>query len=149
MLYVKHLVSDSIAPTCSHPNEDLGYDVYAAEDITLRPHIPTKVSTGIAAQYRDSSDESIMYGLLIRDRSSMAAKGITVSGGVVDASYTGLISVILTLAGHWSDSPVMIHKGDKIAQMLPLKVHTGEGVSAVDELPSNTRGANGFGSTGV
>jgi dUTPase len=44
-----------------------------------------------------------------------------------------------------------IHKieaGNKIAQMIPIPVLTGEGVLQVEELNEAARGVNGFGSTG-
>jgi dUTPase len=40
-----------------------------------------------------------------------------------------------------------IKKGDKIAQMLPRLVLTGD-VEVVDALPDGIRGARGFGSSG-
>jgi len=93
MLQVKKLNSNAIIPTCSHPGEDLGFDLYSDEDIELKPNVVTKVHTGIAAQY--VSDDA-KYGLLVRDRSSMASKGIMASAGVIDHSYTGELLIMLT-----------------------------------------------------
>jgi dUTP pyrophosphatase len=88
------------------------------------------------------------YGLLIRDRSSMASKGIMVSGGVVDAGYRGEILVLLT-DNMRRALPYMIRQGDKIAQLIPIPVTTGGGTIVQEELPSSKRGVGGFGSTGV
>jgi dUTPase len=44
-------------------------------------------------------------------------------------------------------SRYLIRKGDRIAQMIPLPVMTGNGILEVDELAPAVRGANGFGST--
>ena len=35
MLKVKRLSPDAVLPTVAHPGEDIGYDLYSAEDITL------------------------------------------------------------------------------------------------------------------
>jgi dUTP pyrophosphatase len=111
MLRVKLLAEGAKAPTVANAGEDLGFDLYALEDITLLPGVPTKVRTGIAAEFevrmpvprRSAITDQVIvdmvrvpYGLLIRDRSSMAANGVTVSGGVVDAGYRGEIAVFLT-----------------------------------------------------
>jgi dUTP pyrophosphatase len=85
------------------------------------------------------------YGLLFRDRSSMASKGITVSGGVVDAGYLGELMVLLT---NHNETEFKIQKGDKIVQMIPTEVNTGTEIKEVDELPASNRNANGFGSSG-
>jgi dUTP pyrophosphatase len=164
ILKVKKLRDDAIVPTVSHPGEDLGYDVYALEDTTLYPDVVTKVRTGISAVFNPYNDiETRKYGLLIRDRSSMASKGIMVSSGVIDAGYRGEIVVCITLLGTniivttGMDSTFRtaiphesykITKGDKIAQMIPIEVMTQYGAIEVDELPESKRGTNGFGSTG-
>lgn len=171
MLRVKLLAEGAKEPTVANPGEDLGYDVYALESATLIPGVPTKVRTGIAAEFdvrvpvqsRVDPTKAVLvrmpYGLLIRDRSSMAAKGVIVSGGVVDAGYRGEILVILTLTPFKiSDSDIFgtyvvgnhtISPGDKIAQMIPIPVLTNKGVEVVEELSEAQRGASGFGSTGV
>ncbi len=135
---VKRLVSDAKLPSKAHPN-DAGWDLYAAEDVDLSYNNLTKVRTGIAFGFEEGT-----FGLL-RDRSSMAAKGIIVSGGVIDTNYTGEITVMLTLTGYVE--PVRIRKGDKIAQMLILPLIATE-LSCVDELESTDRGTKGFGSSG-
>lgn len=154
MLLVKILDTRATLPTVNNPGEDLAYDLYAIENVTLNPGVPTKVRTGIAAVYsfpEASSESNVPFGLLIRDRSSMAAKGIIVTGGVVDAGYRGEILVVLTNIpqGGTPYLPQYITKGQKIAQAIPLPVLTGKGVSEVAELPSSARGQAGFGSSGV
>jgi dUTP pyrophosphatase len=93
----------------------------------------------------------IPYGLLIRDRSSMASSGYAVTGGVIDAGYRGEIVVILTLTDKQLEDTnyFLIRKGQKIAQMIPLPVLTQGKVEVVEELSPAKRGENGFGSTGV
>ena len=77
----------------------------------------------------------------------MAANGIMTTAGVVDSGYRGEVIVLLTnLSRYWY--PKTIKAGDKIAQMIPIPVLTGEGVMAVEELHEADRGSDGFGSTG-
>lgn len=140
-------------PTCANPGEDLAYDLYALEDATLVPGAPVRVRTGIAAAFDDGS--SRRWGLLIRDRSSLASKGVATTGGVIDSGYRGEIQVVMNNLNSCpaeqdaaGQTGFHIRRGDKIAQMIPIPVETGAGVCEVDELPAASRGANGFGSTG-
>jgi dUTP pyrophosphatase len=148
MLLVKKMQEDAIVPTCSHPGEDFGYDVYSVEDVTLIPNKVVMVDTGISAQYYMPDGTNKVWGLLIKDRSSMAAKGITTSGGVIDASYTDNIRILMTLHGTCHNESYIIPKGAKIAQLIPIPVATNS-ITEVDELPRSSRGTNGFGSTGA
>lgn len=145
MLKVQKLDPLAIVPTCEHPGEDLAYDLYALADATLSPGAPVKVRTGIAACFTPASGES--YGLLIRDRSSLASRGIMTAGGVIDAGYRGEILVVMSnLALNGGEHH--IHAGDKIAQMIPVPVMTAAEVQLLEELPPASRGAKGFGSSG-
>jgi dUTPase len=49
---------------------------------------------GTAYGFPEHKKEAL--GLLIRDRSSMAMKGVTTSGGVIDAGHRGEIKVLMT-----------------------------------------------------
>jgi len=138
MLKVKKLCSEAKLPTVANPGEDLGYDLYAKNDVTVPRGGHALIRTGIAA-FQEG------HGLLIRDRSSMAKVGVMVTGGVVDAGYRGEIMVLLSYNGAMDEFKV--RQGDKIAQMIPLPVLTGE-VVEIEELPASTRGEKGFGSSG-
>ena len=148
MLKVKLLHPDAMMPTVAHPGTDLGYDLYALEDTILVPGKVTVVRTGISASMsrRESPSRYVSMGLLIKDRSSMAFKGITVSAGVIDVGYTDEIKVLMTFHG---DGSYLIEEGQKIAQMLPTEVFTAESIIQVEELDSSARGKGGFGSTGA
>ncbi len=154
MLFVKKFSLDAFLPTVAHPGEDLGYDLYALNDTRLWSGAPQGVYTGIGARaYRDAADMYRNYGnpietmgLLIRDRSSMALKGITVSGGVIDPGYTGEIKVILTFT-HKTLAYYDIKRGEKIAQMIPIPILTGV-VTEVETFVPTSRGDGGFGSSG-
>ncbi len=142
MLKVKLLVPTAKAPSVAHAGEDLGYDVYSAVEITIAGRNHGVVSTGIAIEVAD--DQGRAMGALLRDKSSMAAKRIMITGGVIDAGYRGEVRVLMENLGDW---PATIHVGDKIANLIPYPVLTGE-VRVVEELADSKRKAGGFGSTG-
>ncbi len=121
MLRVKRLEAGARMPVVAHPGEDLGYDLFALEGVRLGPHATVKVRTGIAAEARHP-ETGAPLGLLVRDRSSMAARGIATTGGVIDAGYRGEILVVMTNLG---DAAVELKAGEKIAQMVPVPVLTG------------------------
>ena len=121
-----------------------GADLCAAveSDLTLNPGARALVPTGFAIALPPG------YEAQIRPRSGLALRsGVTClnSPGTIDADYRGPVQVILANLG---SEPVVIRRGDRIAQMVVapvVKVH----FAAVDELPDSQRGTNGFGSTGV
>jgi dUTP pyrophosphatase len=82
-------------------------------------------------------------GFLVKDRSSMAAKGVFTHGGVIDSSYRGEIMVLMTTLTQIYE----IRSGDRIAQLVPTPVLTGP-VTESTELTSGARGSRGFGSSG-
>ncbi len=130
-------------PAVAHPGEDLGYDVFALEGVVLAPRATVKVRTGIAVEARHP-ETGAPLGLLVRDRSSMAARGLATTGGVIDAGYRGEILIVMTNLG---DATVELQAGEKIAQMVPVPVLTGP-VQEVDTLEDSARAAKGFGSSG-
>ena len=84
MLRVKLLETGAQPPQVAHPGEDLGYDVFALEAVLLAPRSTVRVRTGIAVEARHPQTGEAL-GLLVRDRSSMAARGLATTGGVIDA----------------------------------------------------------------
>ena len=73
-------------PVVAHPGEDLGYDLFALEDVMVAPCATVRVRTGIAVEARHP-ETGAPLGLLVRDRSSMAARGVVTTGGLIDAGY--------------------------------------------------------------
>jgi dUTP pyrophosphatase len=143
MLRVKLLAAGAGLPLVAHPGEDLGYDVFALEDVRLAPYQTVKIRTGIAVEARHP-ETGAPLGLLVRDRSSMAARGLATTGGVIDAGYRGEILIVMTNMG---DREVELKAGEKIAQMVPVPVLTGP-VEEVSSLEDSFRAAKGFGSSG-
>jgi dUTP pyrophosphatase len=118
-----------------------GMDVVAAEELVLAPGARHAVATGFAIAIPEG------YEVQVRPRSGLALKfGITClnSPGTIDADYRGEVKVILANLG---DAPFEIHRGDRIAQLVPAAV-TRAAFSEVASLDDTARGAGGFGSTG-
>lgn len=121
-----------------------GLDLRAnlSEPRILKPLERTIVGTGLYIEL------PVGYEAQVRPRSGLAAKkGITVlnAPGTVDADYRGEIGVILANISHEN---FIIENGERIAQLVIAKHERAEWV-AVEELSETSRGAGGFGSTGV
>jgi dUTP diphosphatase len=142
MLKVQLLSASAKAPTIAHPGEDLGYDLYASESVTLAAKGNAMVPTGIAIEC--STGDGKPMGCLLRDRSSLASKRLAILAGVIDAGYRGEIKVVMENLGR---EAYTIHAGDKIANMIPHPVLTAE-VEVVADLAESKRKAGGFGSSG-
>jgi dUTP pyrophosphatase len=138
-LKVKRLSPTAVLPTVAHRGQDLGYDLYASEAITIPAQGMAKVKTGIAVEFTSG------HGALLRDRSSMASRGLAVTAGVIDAGYRGEIQVIMH---NLTEQDAFIAAGDKIVQMIPVRPETHFPVEEVEDLSDTKRGAGGFGSTG-
>ena len=143
MLRVKILEREAHVPEIAHPDEDLGYDLFSLVATILEPRSIVKVRTGIAVEARHPTTGAPL-GLLVRDRSSIAARGVAVIGGVIDSGFRGEVLVIMTNLG---DSAVKFEAREKIAQIIPIQVLTGK-VEQVDTLERSARAESGFGSTG-
>ena len=143
MLRVRLLEKGARLPVVAHPGEDLGYDVFALEPVLLEPHKTVRVRTGISVEARHP-ETGIGLGLLIRDRSSIASRGIATTAGVIDAGYRGEVQIVMTNLG---TSAIELNAGEKIAQMIPVPVLTGT-VEQADSLEDSSRLAKGFGSSG-
>ena len=137
MLKVKKLSTDAVLPTVAHPGEDIGYDLYSCEDVTIAAGGAAGVHTGIAIEFAPTA------GAIVKTRSGLARKRLMCNAGVIDAGYRGEIIVLMENLGN---EPYSIRKSDKIAQLLEHPFLAGEVVE--DELSEAARGAKGFGSTG-
>lgn len=136
---VKKVVEHAILPSKAHSG-DLGYDLYAADQVTIYAGETHLISTGIAVQFPEG------YGGLIRDRSSVATKRHLFNvAGVIDNGYTGEIKVALYNS---TDGIQTIYRGDKIAQMILIPTVDFEVEEVTDITSHDGRGDNGFGSTG-
>ncbi len=137
MLKVKKLSPDAVLPTVAHPGEDIGYDLYSAEELILAAHGAAGVHTGIAIEFVPAA------GGIVKTRSGLAKKRLLCNAGVIDAGYRGEVIVLMENLG---SEPYTIRKGHKIAQLLEHPFLAGE--VAESDLSDAVRGAKGFGSSG-
>ncbi|MBW3605275.1 MAG: dUTP diphosphatase [Actinobacteria bacterium] len=140
-LPIQRLDDELPLPRYAHPG-DAGLDLHARERVALQPGDRAVVPTGVAVAIPDGC-----VGL-VHPRSGLAARhGLTLvnAPGTIDAGYRGEIKVIL--ANTDLRQPVVLQRGDRIAQLVIQRVET-VAVIAVDQLPTSARGDGGFGSTG-
>jgi dUTP pyrophosphatase len=122
---------------------DAGLDLYAAETLTLAPGARAAVGTGIAVAIPPGCAGFVVprSGLALRQGLSLVN-----TPGLIDAGYRGEIRVILI--NHDLGATATVARGDRIAQLVIQRIETAELVE-VEKLSSTSRGAGGFGSTGV
>lgn len=128
-------------PAYAHPG-DAGADLVTTVDVTIPPGRRVKVPTGVSIALPAG------YVALVHPRSGLAAEhGVTIvnAPGTVDAGYRGEIMVLLV--NHDPEKPAVLHRGDRIAQLVVQRVETASFVE-VERLPGSARGADGYGSTG-
>ena len=140
-MHVRRLDPDVPLPAYALPG-DAGADIVTTVDAVLAPGQRAVLPTGIAIALPDG------YAAFVHPRSGLAARaGLSLvnTPGTVDAGYRGEIKVILI--NHDPVEPIVLRRGDRIAQLVIQKVERGDFVE-VDELPTSIRGAGGHGSTG-
>lgn len=116
-----------------------GFDFYSAETKVIMPGDTTLISTGLAFELQSDTE------LQVRPRSGMSVKTkIRVAFGTVDSDYRGEVKIILDNIGNL---PYTVNAGDRIAQGVVAPVYRVEFQES--ELSGTTRGAGGFGSSGV
>ena len=98
---------NAIIPTRAS-KESAGLDLYSSIDIDTEAGSIKKVNTGTCISLPENS-----YGS-IRDKSSLASKGLLTLGGVIDKDYTGETIVIITSL----IETIKIKNGQKIAQLI-------------------------------
>ncbi|MBZ9789816.1 dUTP diphosphatase [Rhizobium sp. 3T7] len=119
-----------------------GMDLRAATPMTLEPGKRALVPTGFIFEIPEGFEGQV------RPRSGLAFKhGLTClnTPGTIDSDYRGEVKVLLINLG---DEPFAITRGMRIAQMViapAIQAH----ISEISEASVTTRGAGGFGSTGV
>lgn len=134
------LVHPKAMPFARNPADPaaVGFDIFAPEDVTIDALTRKLIKVGVKTEFAEG------WVGLIRDRSSMGNKGVTVFAGVIDPSYRGEWGVILYNSnGHHFE----IKAGDKIAQVLFLPVGLPHVVIVDGELSESDRGSKGFGSS--
>ena len=121
---------------------DLMAAIPAHARLVIEPGARELVPTGLTMELPQG------YEAQVRPRSGLALKsGVTVlnSPGTIDSDYRGEIGVILINLGA---EPFEITRGARIAQMVIAPVIQAQLIE-VSEISETSRGAGGFGSTGV
>jgi len=138
---IRRLDPDVPLPSYAHPG-DAGADLVTTQDVTLKPGERALVPTGISIALPEG------YAAFVHPRSGLAARhGLSIvnTPGTVDAGYRGEIKV--ALINHDLSEPLVLNRGDRIAQLVIQRVEHAVFVD-VDDLPESVRGAGGYGSTG-
>ncbi|MGB5393668.1 MAG: dUTP diphosphatase [Lutimonas sp.] len=142
---IVNIINKSNHPTPTYQTKaSAGMDLRAniQNPVELKPLERTIIKTGLYIALPEG------YEAQVRPRSGLAAKhGITVlnTPGTIDADYRGEIGVILV---NLSNDKFTIEDGDRIAQLVIAK-HEQVSWKEVEILEDTSRGAGGFGSTGV
>ena len=84
------LMNDNAVIPARASKRSADLDLYSSIDTRIEIGSIKKVNTGICVSLPENS-----YGS-IRDKSSLAAKGLITLGGVIDNDYTGEIIIIMT-----------------------------------------------------
>lgn len=122
-----------------------GVDLQADLDrpLIMQPGEQVKIPTGLSIELPSPAVVALVFA-----RSGLADRcgvGLTNGVGVIDSDYRGEIQVLMQNNG---EQQVVIQPGDRIAQMLLMPVLQAQ-FEEVAELGETSRGAGGFGSTGI
>ena len=133
---------------------DAGFDLFATEDIALLPGQSGKTPLNVRLKLPINTYAEITT------KSGLGSRGHSVRAGIIDEEYRGVINVIhsnvAVIASVDGDGfplmntePLIIKKGDKLAQLIIHPYSNQYFIEEVQELDMNTsRGEGGFGSTG-
>lgn len=121
--------------------EASGFDLVAVEDVTIEPGRVGMVPTGLVIKV----PKGMFLGVFARSstplkRGLMVANGV----GVIDPDYCGATDEVKILVTNFTDAPVTVRTGDRIAQGILLaapRITWTEGAARPE-----SRG--GFGSSG-
>jgi dUTP pyrophosphatase len=141
-LAFRRLRPEAELPSAQHRG-DAGLDLCSAVDIVVEPGERMMIPTGVAVAIPEG------HAGLVLPRSGLASKyGLTMANapGLIDAGYRG--EVICATVNLDRETPVKVHVGDRIAQLVVVALPSVEPMW-VEELPGTARGEGGFGSTGT
>lgn len=134
-------------PTKAYPGkyEDTAYDLFADSGPWLVTSRPQAINTGIRLIIPEG------YWVKFAEKSGKALKGLQIHAGIIDASYTGELKVIVSCHPECRGD-IILNEGDSICQFTLEKLVPSEIVEITkDEFntegEARLRGENGFGST--
>lgn len=123
--------------------ESAAFDLATNEDAIIAPKEIKLLKTGLVVEAPEN------HFLMIAPRSSLPRnKGLSIpqSIGIVDRDYSGPEDEILLQVYNFTDRPVTVKKGERLAQGIFLNADHVDW-EEVDDVRKDSRG--GFGSTGV
>lgn len=123
-------------PTYATPHSAC-FDFYCPHFVRLTPGEITKIPLGLAL-WPGSRERFILQ---IKDRSSLALRGLEIKGGIIDVDYEGEIILLMKNTMQWTET---IQIKDRVAQGFWTKVETAPYIPTIE-----TKRAGGFGSTGA
>ena len=146
-IYFKKVHENAVIP--SQRKGDVGLDIRTIEDKDIPAGKTVKLRTGLVLARSPESSLGPVF-VKIEDRSSMALKGLTTHGGIIDPNYRGEFHVILHNS---TDEVYSVKAGDKVAQAIVYPAAFNHQMSFLEceecsEVEDSNRGAGGFGSTG-
>ena len=135
-------LADSDLPRYQTPGA-AAFDLAAAADLVVAPGQLALVPTGLVFAVPEG------HFLAIVARSSLPKRGLIVANGlgVLDSDYRGPADEARVLVLNYTDTPVTVTRGDRIAQAFVLRVPRVAFVPLTHDDDEGSRG--GFGSTGT
>jgi dUTP pyrophosphatase len=136
-----HVLSSNAAPPAYQSPGAAAVDLAAAEDVTIPARGLVAVPTGLVFAVPAG------HFLAIVARSSLPKRGLLVANGlgVLDSDYRGPADEARVLVLNYTDTPVRIAAGDRIAQAF---IVTAPRVVFEPYTPAKAPSRGGFGSTG-
>lgn len=118
-----------------------GFDFYCRESVTILPGKLAYIPLNVALEPPEG------HMMLLASRSSTPKRGIMIANGIGigDRDFSGNDDEYKALVFNYTDAPVVVERGDRIAQGIFLRSDRVEW-EEVDDLGTPNRG--GFGTTG-
>lgn len=140
-LPIQKLSENTVVPETAYEG-DAGLDLCSTESITLKPFERGFIPTGLAVEIPDG-----FAGFVLPRSGSAIKQGLSLvnAPGLIDSGYRGELKVIAINLD--PQTPIVINPGDRIAQLVIMKVESPQ-TKVVPELRPSQRGTSGFGSSG-
>ena len=126
-----------------HTSGSVAFDLMARIDVSVAPMQPTIIPMNVVIRAPKG------YMVLLAARSSLPLKmGLMVANGigVIDQDYCGEDDEIGLQVVNITKKTVLVKKGDRLAQVILVKIAKAEKIKFVKKMSDVSRG--GFGSTG-
>ena len=135
---IKDMEVDGVGPTTL---PDCEYFInYLDGWVDIPAHGYAEIPAGLHVKIPDDA-----WGV-IKPRSSTGwKKRLDVFEGVIDSNYVGQLKCLVFNPGN---SPVRVHDGDRLAQLIIIKKYNLSEIVLIRDLPDTVRGESGFGSSG-